>query len=62
MTTPRWTGDDDDWVCPDGGRCHHGCSRAWCYRVCNASPLSGVYDGDEWPVRVQLALGREAAP
>jgi hypothetical protein len=53
---------DDDRTCPDGGRCHHECGLSYCFRVENAGPLSGVYDNDEWPIRVLLALapGRAA--
>ncbi len=36
------------WRCPDGGYCHHGCSRA-CFRVLTCGPLSGVWDEDKWP-------------
>ena len=35
-------------LCPDGGKCHHGCNLR-CYRVLACEPLSGVYPGDAWP-------------
>lgn len=37
-------------TCPDGGTCHHECQPGGrCWRVDNAGPLSGVYEGDRWP-------------
>ena len=38
--------------CPDGGACHHGCGATGCRRVRTCGPLSGVYDGDDWPDEV----------
>jgi hypothetical protein len=52
--------------CPDGGRCHHLCQGAECFRVRRCEPLSGVYDSDDaWPEWLRQALcsgdgGREA--
>ena len=40
--------------CPDGGTCHHEC-RAACWRVQACGPLSGVYEGNEWPPEVKAA-------
>lgn len=40
--------------CPDGGKCHHGCSEI-CWRVGCCGPLSGVFPGDEWPEEIQKA-------
>ncbi|QWY81954.1 hypothetical protein SEA_SICARIUS2_49 [Arthrobacter phage Sicarius2] len=34
--------------CPDDGRCWHECVDR-CFRVNNCGPLSGVFDGNEWP-------------
>lgn len=34
--------------CPDGGTCHHDCTRS-CFRVRHTQPLSGVFPDDEWP-------------
>lgn len=48
----------DDLQCPDGGRCHHGCSLDECWRVESAEPLSAAgFEGNEWPVRIRRALG-----
>lgn len=48
----------DDLQCPDGGRCHHGCSLDECWRVESAGPLSAAgFQDDEWPVRVRRAFG-----
>lgn len=52
----------DDRTCPDGGRCHHGCSMTACFRVSTCEPLSGVYDDDVWPERVLRALGGDHRP
>lgn len=41
MSEERW--------CPDGGKCHHKCAPAECFRVQCCGPLSGVYPNDEWP-------------
>lgn len=38
--------------CPDGGKCHHGCSER-CWRVSYCSPLSGTYPDDRWPSAVE---------
>lgn len=46
--------------CPDGGRCHHDCTES-CFRVNHASPLSGVFPNDEWPMWAK-ALNRPAPP
>lgn len=35
--------------CPDGGKCHHQCEGAYCFRVSCCGPLSGLYENDEWP-------------
>ena len=37
--------------CPDGGTCHHACTRrdGGCWRVAYAGPLTGVYPDDVWP-------------
>lgn len=40
--------------CPDGGKCHHGCTTG-CWRVSYCGPLSGVYPGDRWPADVRDA-------
>lgn len=37
--------------CPDGGKCHHGCSTG-CWRVTTCGPLSGVFPGNRWPAEV----------
>jgi hypothetical protein len=42
-----------DRVCPDGGTCHHSCTRPTCFRVEHCGPLSGVFPGDEWPEGVR---------
>lgn len=34
--------------CPDGGTCHHGCTKR-CWRVWNAEPLSAAGWGNKWP-------------
>lgn len=39
--------------CPDGGRCHHECGPGECFRVECCGPLSGVYEGDDWPAEVR---------
>lgn len=40
-----------DRSCPDGGTCHHDCTRG-CFRVEACGPLSDVYYNDAWPVEV----------
>lgn len=40
--------------CPDGGTCHHDCTRA-CFRVLSCGPLSGAFEGDRWPEAVAQA-------
>lgn len=46
-----------DRSCPDGGRCHHGCDAASCFRVRTCAPLSGVFPDDEWPREVEARFG-----
>lgn len=47
---PDWAPEGQQLKCPDGGTCHHECPTiAGCFRVIYAGPLSGVYDGDQWP-------------
>jgi hypothetical protein len=36
-------------ACPDGGSCHHGCEAGNCFRVGFCGPLTGVFEGDQWP-------------
>lgn len=47
-------GDPVPGACPDGGTCHHACTRS-CFRVDWSGPLSGVYPNDEWPADVVAA-------
>jgi len=37
-------------TCPDGGKCYHECSVPYCFRVEHAEPLSGVFEGNTWPI------------
>jgi hypothetical protein len=38
-------------TCPDDGACHHRCLGA-CFRVLNCAPLSGAFNGGDWPKSV----------
>jgi len=45
--------------CPDGGTCHHECAGTAegaaglpCFRVLHAGPLTGAFEGDEWPAEI----------
>jgi hypothetical protein len=40
---------EDHRECPDGGRCHHACPTATCFRVDHCGPLSGVFADNRWP-------------
>jgi hypothetical protein len=40
--------------CPDGGACHHGCTRG-CFRGVTAGPLSAAGWGEQWPAWVREA-------
>lgn len=54
-------------TCPDGGACHHSCAlsrevtipqqSSACWRVRNAGPLSGMFEGDRWPRAVKAKHG-----
>lgn len=49
--------------CPDRGTCYRGCGDGPCYRVLNAGPLPGRYDGDVWPEGIAIEhrqRGRDA--
>lgn len=49
--------------CPDAGTCHHGCGERGCFRVTHCGPLSGVYQGDEWPEAIKaVEAARDARP
>lgn len=49
--------EEQERACPDGGKCWHGCGGSACWRVGNAEPLSGVYEGDAWPLEVMIDHG-----
>lgn len=49
--------------CPDAGTCHHGCGERGCFRVTHCGPLSGVYQGDEWPEAIKaVEAAKDAQP
>jgi hypothetical protein len=61
-TQPMRIGDGSalpsDRECPDGGACHHDCTRG-CFRVAWAGPLSGVFPGDTWPAEIVAGSGTQ---